>query len=123
MIVWNSPTTATNNGAEPMMTSPLPVVLSEETDPVELAKAQARHHRAERNSAWLQAHVPEIYAQHRGKCICVAGEQLFVTNTPEEAFALAKTAHPEDDGILSRYIPREKLEPIYHVASQTLVAV
>lgn len=89
------------------------IVMEEVTDPEELAKARAQRERFDRNSAWLQAHVPEIYARYRGKCICIAGEELFVADTPEEALALATAAHPEDDGRFLRYIPREKLDRIY----------
>ena len=35
---------------------------------------------------------------HRGKCICNAGEELFVADTPEQGIALVAAAHPEDDG-------------------------
>jgi hypothetical protein len=98
------------------MNVPPTIIMSELTDPVELAKAQQRRERAERNSAWLQAHVAEIYARYRGKCICVAGEELFVSDDPQEVVALARVAHPEDDGLLIRYIPREQLERIYVVA-------
>ncbi len=70
-----------------------PIVMSELTDPVELAKLRAQNERADRNSAWLQAHVPEIYSNYRGKCICVAGEELFVADTVAEVMALAKAAH------------------------------
>jgi len=90
-----------------------PIVMEEVTDPEELAKAQAQRQRFDRNSAWLQAHVAEIYTRYRGKCICIAGEDLFVADTPEEALALATAAHPEDDGRFLRYIPREKLDRIY----------
>src|SRR5438874_10908203 len=76
------------------------------TDPEQLAQARAQRERFERNSAWLQAHIPEVYSQHRGKCICVAGQELFVGDTPEEVLARAKAAHPEDDGRLLRYIPK-----------------
>jgi len=93
-----------------------PIVMSEVTDPVELAKARKRWEQADRNSAWLQAHVPEIYSQHRGKCICVAGEELFVADDPREVMALAKAAHPEDEGALLRYIPKEKMDRIYATA-------
>ncbi|HEV8711216.1 MAG TPA: hypothetical protein VGX03_00090 [Candidatus Binatia bacterium] len=51
--------------------------------------------------------------RYRGKCICIAGEELFVADTPEEAIAQAAAAHPEDDGRFVRYIPREKLARIY----------
>src|SRR2546425_8453388 len=89
------------------------LVMAEVTDPEELAKARARRERFSRNSAWLQAHATEIYTRYRGKCICVAGEELFVADTPEEVIAQARAAHPEDDGSLIRYIPREKLARIY----------
>jgi hypothetical protein len=92
----------------------IPITMEEVTDPEELARARARDERFARNSAWLQAHATEIYTQYRGKCICVAGEELFIADTPEEVLAQARTAHPEEDGsILIRYIPREKVARIY----------
>ncbi len=89
------------------------VVMEEVTDPVELAKARAQRERFDRNAAWLQAHVPEIYSRYRGKCICIAGEELFVADTPQAALALGAVAHPDDDGSFVRYIPREKLARVY----------
>src|SRR5687767_11641781 len=83
------------------------------TDPAELARAKARRARFDRNSAWLQGHIPEVYSRHRGKCICVAGEEVFVADTPTAAWALGTAAHPEDDGRFIRYIPREKMARIY----------
>jgi hypothetical protein len=80
----------------------IPITMEEVTDPEELAQAHARDARFARNSAWLQAHATEIYTQYRGKCICVAGEELFIADTPEE-----------DGSILLRYIPREKAARIY----------
>ena len=90
-----------------------PIIMEEVTDPVELAKARAQRKRFDRNAAWLQAHASEIYPRYRGKCICIAGEELFVADTPEEVIAQAAAAHPEDDGRFVRYIPREKLARIY----------
>jgi hypothetical protein len=88
--------------------------MEEVTDPEELARARARDERFARNSAWLQRHATEIYTRYRGKCICVAGEELFIADTPEEALAQARTAHPKEDGsILIRYIPRQKVARIY----------
>lgn len=52
--------------------------MEEVTDPEELAKAQRQRELFDRNSAWLQAHASEIYSKYRGKCICIAGEKLFV---------------------------------------------
>jgi len=89
------------------------VVMEEVTDPVELAKARAQRERFDRNAAWLQEHVPEIYSRYRGKCICIAGEELFVADTPQAALALGTAAHPDDDGSFVRYIPREKLARVY----------
>ena len=90
-----------------------PIIMEEVTDPVELAKARAQRKRFDRNAAWLQAHASEIYPRYRGKCICIAGEELFVADTPEEAMALASAAHPEDDGSFVQYIPRDKVARIY----------
>jgi|SRR2546428_1814459 len=90
-----------------------PIIMEEVTDPEELAKAQAQRQRFDRNSAWLQAHATEVYARYRGKCVVVAGEELFGADTPEDAWALAAAAHPEDDGSFIRYIPREKVARIY----------
>ncbi len=91
----------------------VPLVMEEVADPEELAKARAQRERFNRNTAWLQTRAWEVYTRYRGKCICVAGEELFVADTPEEALALATAAHPEDDGSFLRYIPREKLDRIY----------
>jgi hypothetical protein len=90
-----------------------PVVIEEVTDPDEIAAARAQRKRFDRNSAWLQAHSQEIYARHRGKCVCVAGEEAFVADTPEGAMALAQAAHPDDDGCFVQYIPRERYARIY----------
>jgi len=90
------------------------IVMEEVTDPEELASARGDDDRFERNSAWLQAHIPEVYSQHRGKCICVAGEELFVADTAAEVLAQARSAHPEDNGsTLLRYIPQKKMARIY----------
>ncbi len=91
----------------------LPLVMEDVTDPEELAKARRQRKRFDRNAAWLHQHAAEVYLRHRGKCICIAGEELFVADTPEEALALAIAAHPEDDGRFVHYIPREKLSRIY----------
>jgi len=89
-----------------------PIVMEEVTDPVELAKARARRARFDRNWTWLNAHADEVYA-HRGKCICIAGQQRFVADTPAEVLALATAAHPEDDGRFTLYIPWERMYRIY----------
>lgn len=90
-----------------------PLIMSEVTDPQEIARIQAQRDRFRKNSDWLQARIPEVYSRHRGKHICVAGQELFLADTALEVLALARQAHPEDDGLLLRYIPREKMERIY----------
>jgi hypothetical protein len=95
---------------------PLPaveIVMEEITDQKEIVQAQVQHERYQRNLAWLNAHFRDVYTQHRGKFICVAGEELFVADTPEEVIASAKTAHPEDDGRFIRYIYQKKIARIY----------
>jgi hypothetical protein len=103
-----------------MANQQFPIVMEEVTDPEELAKTRAQDERFGRNSAWLQAHAQEVYTYYRGKCVVIAGEELFAADTPEEAWALATAAHPEDDGSFIRYIPREKTARIY--ANQRRVA-
>ncbi|HEY6332724.1 MAG TPA: hypothetical protein VI756_25595 [Blastocatellia bacterium] len=108
------------------MEDPLPnqnkVAMEEVTDVNDNAAAQARRERFERNSAWLQSHAAEVYTRHRGKCICVAGEELFFGDSPEEVIAEARAAHPEDNGsILVRYIPLEKIARVYCYSHKALL--
>jgi hypothetical protein len=90
-----------------------PFVITEVRDAEEIARCQAQRERFRKNADWLQAHIPQVYSQHRGKYICVAGQELFVADTAPEVVSAARQAHPEDDGLLLRYIPREKMERIY----------
>jgi hypothetical protein len=83
------------------------------TDAAELAKTQAQDERFERNWAWFEAHAAEIYARHRGQVYCIAGQELFVAATPKEVLALARAAHPDDDGRFTGYIPKERTYRIY----------
>jgi hypothetical protein len=96
-----------------MEDQPGAIVMEPVIDPEELARARARRERFDRNAAWLQAHAAEIYPRYRGKCICIAGEELFVADTPEDVLAQATAAHPDDDGRFLRYIPRERVARIY----------
>lgn len=85
------------------------IVMEEIDDPVEVSKARIRREMFDRNFEWLASHASEIYEKHRGKHICVAGEEVFAGDTPEQAVALASTAHPNDQGSFVQYIPREKM--------------
>ena len=89
------------------------IVMEDLTDAAELAEAQAQREQFDRNSAWLQAHASEIYSKYRGKCICIAGQELFVADTAREALAQATAAHPKDKGRFVHYIPKQKVPRIY----------
>src|SRR5215475_11153692 len=91
----------------------LKVVMEEVTDPAELARAQAQRERYDRNWAWFKARATEVYERFRGQCVVIAGEEIYATDGPETAWALAKAAHPKDDGSFIIYVPREKVAHIY----------
>ena len=98
------------------MNESLPRITMEQvTDPVELAKFAARQAQLDRNWAWFEQRAQEIYRTHRGRCLCIAGGELFVGDTPEEVTALATAAHPDDEGRFTRYIPKERLARVYVV--------
>lgn len=90
-----------------------PLVMEIVTDPVELAKAKVQDEQFQRNWDWFETIAPEVYKTHRGKCLCISGQELFVADTPAEVLALAKAAHPDDAGRFTRYIPLERLIRIY----------
>ena len=79
--------------------------------PEEAAAARQEWEQFDRNSAWLQAHIMEIGDNCRGKCICIAGQQL--GDTVREAVAKATATYPEDKGWFTRYIYKEKAARIY----------
>ena len=87
--------------------------IEEVNDPVEVARCKAQDERARRNSDWLQAHWADLLPQARGKFVAVAGQEAFIADTPEEAWAMARKAHPEDDGALSQYVFPGKGPRIY----------
>jgi hypothetical protein len=89
-----------------------PITICEETDPAIWAAAKARREKCERNWAWLEEHAAEVYS-HRGKYLCIAGQELFVGDSAEDVIARARAAHPDDDGRFTRYIPKEKVARIY----------
>src|SRR5258706_12560773 len=89
------------------------IVMEEMSDPQLIAEAHARRVRFDRNWGWLRAHSQEVYERYRGKCISVAGEELFVGDTPQEVIARAAAAHPEDDGSFVHYIPLKKMYRVY----------
>ena len=88
-------------------------VIEEIDDPAIVAHARAQQERARRNGQWLQAHWPEVLPHARGKFLAVAGQEAFIAGTPEDAWALAQAAHPEDNGAFVEYIRPERGPRIY----------
>ena len=88
-------------------------IVLEITSPVDTGNEETQRRQFDRNSAWLQANAAEIYSKYRGKCICIAGEELFVGDTAREALVKATHAHPEDTGRFVHYIPKDKVARIY----------
>jgi hypothetical protein len=78
--------------------------IEEVTDPDEIARIREQHECASRNSDWLQAHWPDLLPQARGRHVAVAGQEAFIADTAEEAWAMAKAAHPDDTGALLQYV-------------------
>jgi hypothetical protein len=90
-----------------------PIIMEEVTDPDVIARALAQNERFKRNNDWLQAHWANLLPQARGKHLAVAGQEAFIADTPEEAWAMAKTAHPDDNGAFSRYVFPNQWPRIY----------
>ena len=81
------------------------MVIEEVTDPAEIARHREHAERARRNSEWLQSHWADVLPQARGRFLAVAGQEAFIADTPDAAWALAEAAHPEDGGALVQYVP------------------
>jgi hypothetical protein len=81
-----------------------PITIELVDDPAVIARSRAQRERFGRNSDWLQSHWSDLLPRVRGKHLVVAGQEAFIADTPEEAWAIARAAHPEDDGALARYV-------------------
>jgi hypothetical protein len=93
---------------------PPAIEVFEQTDPHECELARLQRQQFDRNSAWLQEHIADVYVpQNRGKIVCIAGEEAFFGDTVEDVAARAAAAHPDDKGSFMRYIPRQKMTWIY----------
>jgi hypothetical protein len=80
------------------------LILEEIGDSAEIARSVARFEQGRRNSKWLESHWHEVLPGARGRYVAVAGRQAFVGDTPEEAWASAKQAHPDDSGAFVQYV-------------------
>ena len=91
------------------------IEMHEVQDGGEAARARKQREQFDRNSAWLQEHLADIYRANRGKCVCVAGGEAFIADDAKDAIAQATAAHPDDQGWFTRYIPRERVDRVYAV--------
>jgi hypothetical protein len=88
-------------------------ILEDVTDPAEIARFRAQDERHRRNTEWLEAHWPDLLPQARGKHLAVAGQEAFLADTAEQAWAWTKAAHPEDNGAFVRYVFPTEAPRIY----------
>src|SRR5262245_33245712 len=88
-------------------------VIEEVTDPVEVARFREQDAQHKRNSDWLQAHWADVLPQARGKFLAVAGQEAFIADTAEQAWAWTETAHPEDKGAFVQYVLAKEGPRIY----------
>ena len=78
------------------------------------AKSLADQEEFRRNIEWFGARAKEIRDAHSGKCICVAGQELFVGDQPREVYARALEAHgPLAGGFLTMYLSKLRGPRIY----------
>lgn len=89
------------------------LVVEENNDPIHFEKVRVQHERAMRNCNWLADHWPELLPTARGRFVAVAGQQAFVAETSAEVWALAKAAHPEDDGAIMQFVRQDTNPRIY----------
>ncbi|MGH2353042.1 MAG: hypothetical protein ACRDI2_02225 [Chloroflexota bacterium] len=87
--------------------------VDEVVDPAEIARFRPQDERARRNSEWLESHWAEVLPRARGKFLAVAGQEAFIAESPEAAWALAEAAHPEDGGAFVQYIRPERGPRLY----------
>ncbi len=70
------------------------VIETPPTTEEERARNLAANAEFKKNIAWWNANAHSVSAQHRGKFVCIAGQELFVGDDPAEVIARATTAHP-----------------------------
>jgi len=88
------------------------VTVFEVTDPESIARHRKQDERHARNLQWLQAHWADL-PHARGRYVAVADQQAFVADTAEIGWDWARSEHPDDDGAVVMFVPREKGWRIY----------
>jgi hypothetical protein len=89
------------------------IIIEEIDDPAEVARVNAVHEQGKRNSVWLQGHWAHVLPQARGKFLAVAGQEPYIADTLDAAWAWVQGTHPEDDGAILQYVPKEGGPRIY----------
>src|SRR5436190_1205359 len=90
-----------------------PIIMEAVPDPAVIAQSRARDQRLKRNLDWLNAHWDDLLPQSHGKYVAVAGQEAFIADTTEEAWAMAEAAHPDDDGSFGQYVLPRRGPRIY----------
>jgi hypothetical protein len=88
------------------------VTVSEVTDPQRIARHRKQDERHARNLQWLEGHWGDL-RHSRGRYVAVADQQAFVADTAEVAWEWARSQHPDDDGAVVMFVPRQKGWRIY----------
>lgn len=89
------------------------IQIEEVTDQTEVARFRAQHERFRRNTIWLESHWSDLLPQARGKHLAVAGQEAFMADSPEAAWAWVEATHPADDGAFVQYVLPEGGPRIY----------
>lgn len=87
-------------------------VMEEVQDPAINARAQKLHDQFWKNVNWLESHWNDLLPDAIDRFVVVAGQEAFVADTPEEAWARARQAHPDDCAPYGKFV-REKGRLIY----------
>lgn len=87
--------------------------IEEVTDAREASRVRDCLERSRRNWRWLESHWQDFLPHGRGKYVVVAGEEGTLAASAEEAWTWADRTHPEDDGVVLRYIPEQQGPRIY----------
>ena len=89
------------------------VTIEDVNDPVECERARAAIEAHRRNSSWLEGQWPHLLPQALGKRVAVAGQEAFIAQTNEEAWAWIRAHHPDDPGAFVQYVPPTQEPRIY----------
>ncbi len=80
------------------------ITITEPSDPREVERFRRQDEQSRRNAAWVDAHWAELLPRARGKFLAISGQEAFIADTAEEAWSLARAAHPNDAGVLVQFV-------------------